>query len=139
MKTYPPQDGWFSDFKYSDELVEIVWRCQQFDPKLQPTPTELLAYIQQHAPNHTHGMETWRNAGWAAEQEIVRHAMLETNPEIAEEFSARMQAHTLTFLNEFPDQDLAERYANLDMDLPGGCGLAYYGMGDPARIGRTVR
>lgn len=84
-------------------------------------------------------MERLGNAEWVAEQEVVREAMLETNPEIAEGFSARMQARTLTFLNEFPDQDLAERYAKLDIDLPEGCGLAYYGKGDPARIGRTVR
>ncbi|KAH0269648.1 hypothetical protein KCU91_g8576, partial [Aureobasidium melanogenum] len=130
IKQYPPQDPWFPEFKYSNELIEIVWRCQRFDPKLRPSPTELLAYIKQHAPNHTHGMERWANADWIAEQEVIHESMLDTNPEKAEGFSARMQARALAgqllFLNEFPDQDLAERYANLDMDLPEGCLLAYH-------------
>lgn len=139
IKDYPPRDNWHPNFRYSDELIEIVWRCQRFDPKLRPTPTELLAYIQQHAPSHTHGMERWGNAEWVAEQEIVREAMLETNPEMSEGFSARMKARDLTFLNEFPDQDLAERYAKLDMDLPEGCGLAYYGKRNPAPIGSNVK
>lgn len=143
IKQYPPQDPWFPEFKYSNELIEIVWRCQRFDPKLRPSPTELLAYIKQHAPNHTHGMERWANAEWIAEQEVIHESMLDTNPEKAEGFSARMQARALAgqllFLNEFPDQDLAERYANLDMDLPEGCLLAYHGKDDPARKGRIVR
>lgn len=142
IKQYPPRDPWFPNFRYSDELVEIVWRCQWFDPKLRPTPTELLAYIQQHAPNHTQGMERWANAEWIAEQEVIREAILETNTEKAEGFSARMQARALAgqlmFLNDFPDQDLAERYADLDMSLPEECLLAYHGKDDPARKGRIV-
>lgn len=88
-------------------------------------------------------MERWANTGWIAEQEVVHESMLETNPEKAEGFSARMRARALAgqlmFLNEFPGQGLAERYANLDMDLPERCLLAYQGKTDPARKGRTVR
>ncbi|CAD0115213.1 unnamed protein product [Aureobasidium uvarum] len=49
----------FPDFKYSDDLIDLVWRCQRFEPEQRPTTTELLELIQERALQHSRGMDTW--------------------------------------------------------------------------------
>ncbi|CAD0087806.1 unnamed protein product [Aureobasidium vineae] len=49
----------FPDFKYSDDPIDLVWRCQRFEPESRPTTTELLELVSERAPKHGRGMDTW--------------------------------------------------------------------------------
>lgn len=33
IKANPPKYGKFPGFKYSDDLIDLVWRCQRFKPE----------------------------------------------------------------------------------------------------------
>ncbi|KAI5227295.1 hypothetical protein AUEXF2481DRAFT_296868 [Aureobasidium subglaciale EXF-2481] len=136
IKKYPPEFDEFPNFRYSNELIEIVWRCQLFDPKAQPTPAELLLYIEQHAPALNKGMDTWGSANWIAAQKLIKGAP--TFVEVIgrdERIRKRIRSGKLSFLKNFEDQALAKEYANLEMDPPDDCLLAYQGGADPARLG----
>ncbi|KAI5235551.1 hypothetical protein E4T43_09188 [Aureobasidium subglaciale] len=135
IKKHPPEFDEFPNFRYSNELVEIVWRCQLFDPKARPTPAELLLYIEQHTPAHNKGMDTWGNANWIAAQELLRPDTYAKAFGRDERIRRRHQAGELSFLPNFGNQALADRYAKLEMDPPDVCLLAYHGGADPARLG----
>jgi hypothetical protein len=59
----------FPDFKYSEDLTDLVWRCQRATPERRPTPTEPLGLVKTYASKHSRGMDIWGNEEWIAEQE----------------------------------------------------------------------
>lgn len=132
--TAPPRiDGW-PNFRYSHDLIDLVWRCQRLDPEDRPTPSELLKLIKQRAPKHNRGMEDWGNSTWIRNrEETPRPNIYGGVTRRSEILKERVKAGRLNFLNGYP-LDWARRYYQLDVDLPVGCDLAFYGNKDPAKL-----
>jgi serine/threonine protein kinase len=57
IKLSPPIFDKFPNFRYSEDLIDLVWRCQRLDPKDRPTPAELLKLIKERAPKHHRDMD----------------------------------------------------------------------------------
>lgn len=123
----PRIDG-FANFRYSEDLIDLVWRCQRLDPEQRPTPSELLELIRQRAPKHDCSMDEWGTATWIQEREAAP-----PRPKIDDEVARRPDSINLDFLDGYLP-DWAERYRQLDVDLPVGCDLAFYGNRDLAKL-----
>jgi serine/threonine protein kinase len=134
IKAYPPKYEKFPGFKYSDDLIDLVWRCQRFKPEQRPTPAELLQLIKRRAPRHNKGMEEWGSATWIQNQEKRAKTYAGVTKKSTENMKKRGAAGKLEFLNEFP-LEWAKRYHKLDMDLPTGTELLFYGNRDFAKVG----
>lgn len=124
----PPRIDGFPNFRYSQDLIDLVWHCQRLDPEQRPTPSELLELIKQRAPKHNRGMDEWGTAIWIQKREAAP-----PRPKTDDEVARRPESINLDFLDGYPP-DWAERYRQLDVDLPIGCDLAFYGNKDPAKL-----
>ncbi|KAI4850737.1 hypothetical protein E4T44_02570 [Aureobasidium sp. EXF-8845] len=144
IKQSPPEFEKFPTFRYSEDLIDLVWRCQRYDPEDRPTPAELLKLIKERAPKHHRGMNGWGNAAWIQKQE---ERIKTDNKTPADTFAgvtkksirgARMRKRNedgnLDFLHAYP-LEWARRYNDLDMDLPTGCEMLFYGNKDFAKVG----
>ena len=135
----PPRFEAFPNFRYSDDLIDLVWRCQRAQPEQRPTPTKLLELIKQRAPKHSRGMDTWGNEEWVAQREAASRPWTRPHSVGISPLSVstiiREQAGKLDFLDEYPDKNLANRYRHLDVDLPEGCALVYSGGRNTNKVG----
>jgi len=139
IKQEPPRFEKFPDFRYSDDLIDLVWRCQRHEPEQRPTPAELLKLIRERAPKHNLGMEEWGNATWIQEQERKKANRPKTYAGVLKgkgptgSMKKREAAGKLGFLNAYPPE-WAKRYYDLDMDLPNGAEMLFYGNKDYAKV-----
>jgi serine/threonine protein kinase len=132
----PPKFEEFPNFSYSKDLVDLVWRCQRLNPEDRPTPAELLKLIKERAPKHHRDMDKWGNATWIQEQETKTKTHAKTYAGVtkrSESMKKRNEAGKLGFLNAYPPE-WAKRYHDLDMDLPTGCEMLFYGKKDFAKV-----
>ncbi|KAK5999495.1 hypothetical protein QM012_005348 [Aureobasidium pullulans] len=133
IKEDPPRIEGFPEFRYSDDLIDLVWRCQRFEPEQRPTPTQLLELIRSRAPKHNRGMDEWGNATWIEKREAAS-----SQPKTYSEVLVSSASSNLDFLDGYPP-DLAKRYRQLNVSLPMGWDLAFYGYKDPARLNTRAR
>jgi len=139
IKQEPPRFEKLPDFRYSDDLIDLVWQCQRHEPEQRPTPAELLKLIRERAPKHNLGMEEWGNATWIQEQEKKKANRPKTYAGVlkgkgpTESMKKREAAGKLGFLNAYPPE-WAKRYYDLDMDLPNGAEMLFYGNKDYAKV-----
>ncbi|KAG9764056.1 hypothetical protein KCU75_g9750, partial [Aureobasidium melanogenum] len=69
IKIEPPKIEGCPNFGYSDDLIDLVERCQRFEPEQRPTPAQLLGLIRSRASKHNRGMDEWGNATWIRNRE----------------------------------------------------------------------
>lgn len=53
---------------YSQDLIDLVETCVQFDPYDRPTPQTLLATIQTSMPQHAERMDRWGTLSWVKQK-----------------------------------------------------------------------
>ena len=137
-----PKFDLFPCFKYSDDLIDLVWRCQRAQPEQRPTPIELLKLIEERAPRNSRGMDTWGNEDWVKQHEDATRDYYKGPPHgvppLSHSTILRGQAGKLDFLDDYPDKNLANRYRQLDVDLPEGCALIYSGARNTNKVGDIV-
>ena len=127
IKKDPPKFKRLPKFKYSSDLIDLVERCQRFEPEERPTPAELLGLIRSLAPKHNGGMDEWGNAKWIKNREAA------PQPKTYSVVATSSASSNMDFLDGYPP-DWAESYRQLDVKLPRGCDLAFYGNLNPARL-----
>ncbi|KAG9568407.1 hypothetical protein KCU71_g2116, partial [Aureobasidium melanogenum] len=132
IKKEPPRFEGLPKFSYSDDLIDLVWRCQRLDPEQRPTPAELLGLIRSGASKHNRGMDEWGNATWIQRREAT------PQPKTYTVVATSSASTNVDFLDGYPP-DWAKRYRQLDVRLPRGCDLAFYGYRDPARLNTRAR
>ncbi|KAH0027187.1 hypothetical protein KCU78_g4067, partial [Aureobasidium melanogenum] len=132
IKDEPPIIEGSPKFRYSEDLIDLVWRCQRLDPEQRPTPAELLGLIRSRASKHNRGMDEWGNATWIQRREAT------PQPKTYTVVATSSASTNVDFLDGYPP-DWAERYRQLDVRLPKGCDLAFYGYRDPARLNTRAR
>lgn len=126
IKTDPPDYPDYPEFLYSEDLIDIVWQCQRFEPKLRPTPTELLDMIKSNSPFHNEQMDVWGTEAWVQEQYDHMGTLTEDHKKFMKaSIKERAAAGKLWFLDDFEDRDLATRYRELDVDIPEDCELIW--------------
>jgi serine/threonine protein kinase len=126
IKADPPHHDDDPDFLYSEDLIDIVWQCGRFDPKLRPTPSDLLYMIKSSSRSHIHQMDVWGSEAWVDEQYEDMGTLTEDHKNfMRKSIKERAAAGKLWFLNDFEDRNLATRYRELDLDMPKGCELEW--------------
>lgn len=126
IRTDPPDHPDRPEFLYSEDLTEIVWQCQQFDPESRPTPTALLDMIKSISPFHNERMDVWGTEDWVQEQYDHMGTLTEDHKKFMKaSIKQRAADGKLWFLDDFEDPDLATRYRELDIDLPENCELIW--------------
>jgi len=126
IQTDPPYHPKDPDFLYSENLVDLVWQCQQFDPESRPTPTELLDMIKSISPVHNERMDAWGTEDWVQEQYDYMGPLTEDHKKFMKaSIQRRAAAGRLWFLDDFEDRNLATRYRELDLDIPEECELIW--------------
>ncbi|KAI4720484.1 hypothetical protein E4T48_03199 [Aureobasidium sp. EXF-10727] len=133
IKTHPRHFQAVPMFRYSDKLVNL------FEPEHRPLPEELLSAINEDSPPHIHGMDVWGNEDWIAER--YRELGIVTDDRrkaMKASIYKRAQAGRLWFLHDFNNPYLAQRYRDLDLDLPPQCRLAWMPQKFRNRIGQKL-
>lgn len=126
IRTDPPDHPDHPKFLYSEDLIDIVWQCQQFDPESRPTPTELLDMIKSISPFYNEQMDVWGTEEWVQEQYNDMGPLTEDHKKFMKaRIKQRAADGKLWFLEDFEDRDLATRYRELDMDIPEDCELMW--------------
>lgn len=110
IKGDPPKIEGFPKFKYSEDLIDLVERCQRFKPEERPTPAELLGLIRSRASKHNRGMDEWGNATWIQNREAttVRPTTYAGVTKRSVSLGERVDAGKLDFLNEIPSTGLED-------------------------------
>ncbi|KAH0281420.1 hypothetical protein KCU91_g257, partial [Aureobasidium melanogenum] len=132
IKIEPPKIEGCPNFRYSDDLIDLVERCQRFEPEQRPTPAQLLGLIRSRASKHNRGMDEWGNATW------IRNREGAPRPKTYTLVATSSASTNVDFLDGYP-REWAQRYRQLDVRLPMGCDLAFYGYRDPARLNTQAR
>ncbi|CAD0086058.1 unnamed protein product [Aureobasidium mustum] len=137
IKVDPPHHEAEPDFLYSEDLIDIVWRCQKFDPESRPTPADLLDMIKSISPLHVHRMDIWGTEEWISEQYEDMGTLTEDHKRaMRANIKKRADAGKLWFLHDFEDRNLATLYRELDLDIPSDCELIWMPQRFRDRIGQ---
>ncbi|KAG9598188.1 hypothetical protein KCU77_g4554, partial [Aureobasidium melanogenum] len=133
----PPHHKAEPDFLYSEDLVDIVFQCQRFDPKSRPTPGDLLDMVKSFAPFYTLQMDIWGTETWVAQQYEDMGILTDDHRRAMKaSIKKRADAGKLWFLHDFEDQNLAKLYRDLDLDIPPDCELIWRPQRFRYRIGQ---
>lgn len=139
IKVDPPHHRAEPEFLYSEDLVDIVWQCQQFDPESRPTPVDLLDMVKSISPFHVHQMDIWGTENWISEQYEDMGTLTEDHKKTMKaSIEKRADAGKLWFLHDFEDRHLATLYRELDMDIPPECELIWRPQRFRDRIGQML-
>ncbi|KAH0366615.1 hypothetical protein KCU65_g5234, partial [Aureobasidium melanogenum] len=137
IKVDPPHHKAEPDFLYSEDLVDIVWQCQRYDPESRPTPADLLDMIKSIAPFHTQQMDIWGTEKWIAEQYGDMGTLTDDHKRAMKaSIKKRADSGKLWFLHDFEDRNLAMLYRDLDLDIPPECELIWRPQRFRDRIGQ---
>jgi serine/threonine protein kinase len=139
IKIDPPRHRAEPNFRYSEDLIDIVWQCGQYDAESRPTPSDLLDMIKSISPQHVNRMDVWGTEAWVAEQYGDMGTLTENHKKFMKaSIKERAGAGKLWFLNDFEDQNLAAQYRELDLDPPQGCELTWRPNAFRDRIGQIL-
>ncbi|KAG9560532.1 hypothetical protein KCU71_g9675, partial [Aureobasidium melanogenum] len=137
IKVDPPHHKAEPDFLYSEDLVDIVYQCQRFDPESRPTPVDLLDMVKSFAPFYALHMDVWGTETWVAEQYEDMGILTDDHRRTMKaSIKKRADAGKLWFLHDFEDQNLATLYRDLDLDIPPDCELIWQPQRFRHRIGQ---
>ncbi|THW69764.1 hypothetical protein D6D19_08182 [Aureobasidium pullulans] len=140
IKRSPPRFDYSPGFQYSTDLVNLVYDCQLFNPKKRPTPRELMEQINENISDHTKFMDYWGTEAWVREQEqYPAQRTKEEKEKLRQKNARRVLDGKLYFLHDYQDKALAERYADLDMDIPEDCALVWGGNEAEYKLGQVAR